>query len=102
MRSKKRARWAEASPATAEPSQAAAGRGEDAAQLDDQERSRLRWQALEWLKADLAAYDKRLENGSPAARAFVQHRLQQWRGDIALVGIRESEALAKLPPDEQK
>src|SRR5262249_30638409 len=33
---------------------ATAGKGEDAAKLDDKEKARLRQQALDWLKADLA------------------------------------------------
>src|SRR5262249_61662785 len=45
---------------------AAAGQGEDAAQLDDQERMRLRQQALDWLRADLALYTRQLESDKPA------------------------------------
>ncbi len=51
---------------------AAAGQGEDAAKLDDKERARLRKQALDWLRADLALRTKQLETGKPADRAEVQ------------------------------
>src|SRR5262249_1279068 len=40
---------------------AGCGQGTDAGQLDEKERIRWRKQAVEWLRADLAAYAKRLE-----------------------------------------
>jgi tetratricopeptide (TPR) repeat protein len=57
---------------------AAAGQGEDAAKLDDKERTRLRQQALDWLRADLALRGKQLESGKPADRAEVQQALRDW------------------------
>jgi tetratricopeptide (TPR) repeat protein len=81
---------------------AAAGQGEDAAKLDDMERARLRKQALDWLKADLALHTKKLESGRPADRAEVQRVLKEWQGDTDFAGIRGQAALEKLPPDEQK
>jgi tetratricopeptide (TPR) repeat protein len=51
---------------------AAADQGEDAGKLDDKERTRLRLQALAWLKADLALRAKQLESGKPADRDAVQ------------------------------
>ena len=47
---------------------AAAGQGVDAAKLDDKERTRLRRQSLDWLKADLALRGKQLETGERQAR----------------------------------
>jgi hypothetical protein len=44
---------------------AGCGRGDDAAQLDGQERARWRKQALHWLRADLKAYDELLLVGNP-------------------------------------
>ena len=41
---------------------AVAGQGEDAAKLDDRERTRLRQQALDWLRADLVLRAKQLES----------------------------------------
>jgi tetratricopeptide (TPR) repeat protein len=81
--------------------QAAAGQGEDAAKLDDQERARLRKLALGWLRADLALRTKQLESGKPADRAEVQ-KMGYWQWDSELSGIRDTAALAKLPSQEQK
>ena len=81
---------------------AAAGQGEDAAKLDDKERTRLRKQALDWLRADLALRGKQLETGKPADRAEVQQALRHWQQDTDLAGIRDAAALAKLPAEEQK
>ena len=80
----------------------AAGQGEDAAKLDDKERTRLRQQALDWLRADLALQAKQLETGKPANRAEVQKTMRHWQQDTDLAGIRDAAALAKLPADEQK
>jgi hypothetical protein len=80
---------------------AAAGQGEDAVKLDDKERTRLRQQALDWLRADLALRTRRLESGKPADRAAVQQALRHWQQDSDLAGIRDKEALAKLPAEER-
>jgi serine/threonine-protein kinase len=81
--------------------QAAAGQGEDAARLDDKERTRLRQQALDWLRADLALRTRQLESGKPADRAEVQEALRHWQQDSDLAGLRDAAALAKLPVDER-
>jgi serine/threonine-protein kinase len=80
---------------------AAAGQGEDAAKLDDQERTRLRQQARDWLRADLALRTKQLEGAQPADRAAAQQALRHWQKDPDLAGIRDKEALAKLPAEER-
>jgi tetratricopeptide (TPR) repeat protein len=80
---------------------AGTGQGEDAGKLD-KERARLRKQALDWLRADLTAWAKRLESGGPAGRAEVQTRLKHWQGDRNLAGIRDKAALEKLPEEERK
>jgi tetratricopeptide (TPR) repeat protein len=81
---------------------AATGQGEDAGKLDDQKRTRLRTQALDWLRADLALHTRQLETGKPADRAAVQRPLRRWQKDTDLAGLRDKAALAKLPQDEQK
>jgi Flp pilus assembly protein TadD len=81
---------------------AAAGQGEDAAKLDDKEKARLRKQALDWLRADLALRSKQLQSGQPADLAAAQVALQRWQQDKDLAGLRDKEALAKLPADEQE
>src|SRR5262249_8972621 len=76
---------------------AAAGVGADAAQLDDRERRRLRKQALDWLRADLALRTRQLESDKPAERAWAQAVLRYWQQDADLAGIRDRAALARLP-----
>jgi serine/threonine-protein kinase len=80
---------------------AAAGRSDAADKLDDQERARWRRQALDWLRADLAAYAKRLEGGQAQDRILVREWLRSWQRDTDLAGVRDPKALALLPGDEQ-
>ncbi|MFO0848263.1 MAG: tetratricopeptide repeat protein [Gemmataceae bacterium] len=80
---------------------AAAGKSEDAGKLDDAERTRLRTQALGWLKADLADWAKRVEAGPPAARNEAKLHLGHWQKDSDLASVRDKEELSKLPADEQ-
>jgi tetratricopeptide (TPR) repeat protein len=80
---------------------ATTGQGKDAARLDDKERTRLRKQALAWLKADLALYAKRLESGSRIGRRVVTQQMEHWQKDTDLTGIRDKEALAKLLAEER-
>ncbi len=80
---------------------AAAGQGEDAAQLDDRKRARLRRLALDWLRADLALLRKQRESDKPADGSTVQQTLQHWQQDSDLAGIRDAAALAKLPAEER-
>jgi serine/threonine-protein kinase len=79
---------------------AGCGRGQDAAQLDDQERARLRRQALEWLRADLALYAAMVEKGPAQARAVVPKQLACWQRDPQFAGVRGG-ALAQLPAAER-
>jgi tetratricopeptide (TPR) repeat protein/serine/threonine protein kinase len=81
---------------------AAAGQGEDAARPDDQERVRLRRQALDWLNADHTALGKLLDSGPPQARPFIVRVLSHWQKDTDLVCLRDAAVLAKLPADQQK
>ncbi len=81
---------------------AAAGQGEDAAKLDDEERTRLRKQAVAWLRADLALRSKQLQAAKPAEGTKVQRVLRHWQQDPDLIAIRDAAALTKLPPEEQK
>jgi serine/threonine-protein kinase len=78
---------------------AASGRGADAPK-DDTDRSRLRGQALDWLKADLTAWGK-LAEGPAEQRLRVRQTLTRWRADPDLTGVRDKDALAKLPEDER-
>lgn len=78
---------------------AAAGHGEDAAKLDDQERTRLRKQALDWLRKELTLLSGGLDAHS---RGSVRDRLRLWQHDSDLAAIRATAALAKLPTAEQQ
>jgi tetratricopeptide (TPR) repeat protein len=81
---------------------AAAGKGKDAARPDDKERTRLRKQAIDWLRADLTAWEKRLQSGNRGDRAMVQAVMNHWQKDADAACIRDRAALEKLPADEQK
>jgi tetratricopeptide (TPR) repeat protein len=78
------------------------GRGEDAADLSDAGRARWRAQARQWLRADLDAWAKKLDSGRAADRALVQESLAGWRKEPYLAGLRDPDALAKLPPAERQ
>jgi serine/threonine-protein kinase len=80
---------------------AAVGQGKDAGNPTDPERVRLRRQALDWLRADLAAWAKRLDGGKPADRPLVLARMRHWQQDDDLAAVRDADALAKLPEVER-
>jgi serine/threonine-protein kinase len=79
---------------------AAAGQGADASKLD-KEKSRLRKQALSWLRDSLKHYDKQLVDAEGKTRQLVQQTLQHWQQDAALDSVRGKEALAQLPEAER-
>ena len=81
---------------------AAAGQGKAGPPPDDAAKARLRHQALDWLKAELATWTNLLESAPPQARQAIVQTLDHWKKDSDLAGIREAKALAKLPADEQK
>ncbi|HJT76627.1 MAG TPA: tetratricopeptide repeat protein, partial [Gemmataceae bacterium] len=81
---------------------AGVGKGPDARDLDDQGRARLRQQALDWLRADLAACGRVLGNGPEKARPLALRRLRDGLADPDFAGVRESEALARLPERERQ
>jgi hypothetical protein len=78
------------------------GRGGDGAELSDAERAHWRVQARRWLRADLQASAKKLENGLAADRAKVRETLTWWRQDPDLAALRDPGELNKLPADERK
>ena len=81
---------------------AGCGQGDDAERLTGAERAHLRWLAREWLRADLTLRGMQLESGTVAARLEVRDKLPFWKNDSDLVGIRDADALAKLPPEERQ
>jgi tetratricopeptide (TPR) repeat protein len=76
---------------------AAAGKGQDANQLDSNERGHWRQQALDWLRADLDARARQPADTKPAQRQAILQVLQHWRQDGDLAGVRDEKSLAALP-----
>jgi serine/threonine protein kinase/Flp pilus assembly protein TadD len=83
---------------------AGCGQGKDADKLEDEERARLRRQALDWLRADVGAMGRLLDKGADPARtaATVGGLLTHWQADPVLAGVRGPEALARLPEAERQ
>jgi hypothetical protein len=81
---------------------AAAGKGNDAAELGQPERARLRRQAHDWLRADLEHWAKALEVWKEKGRNQVLQKMQHWQQDADLAGIRDAQALAALPEAERR
>jgi tetratricopeptide (TPR) repeat protein len=80
---------------------AAAGQGKDGDKLESKERARLRRQALDWLRANLAQWIKQMEKGPSEVRPGVQTTLAHWQQDGDLATVRGEAVLAKLPADER-
>jgi serine/threonine-protein kinase len=66
--------------------------------------SRADWrrQAIEWLRADLAASTAILNTGTAPRRAGVARRLSRFQVDPALASIRDEPALSELPEAERR
>jgi hypothetical protein len=76
---------------------AAAGQGQDAKALAVEEWVWLQQQALDWLRADLAAYAKLVAKGNQQVRQVVQQRLAHWQQDDDLIAVRDKDWLAAMP-----
>jgi tetratricopeptide (TPR) repeat protein len=76
---------------------AAADLGSDGARLGETERTGLRRQALDWLRADLDLGARLRRDGKSAGGVFAT-----WRTDVDLAGVRDQAALAKLPAAERQ
>jgi tetratricopeptide (TPR) repeat protein len=80
---------------------AGSGQGKDAESLDARERSRLRKQALDWLRVDLEAWRGVLAKEPGKAGAAVTQQLAHWLEDTDFNGVRGAGALARLPEAER-
>jgi len=80
---------------------AGCGQGNDAGKLDTKERTRLRQQALDWLRADLKAYRQAIEKSAGKAGPMIAQRMQHWLQDGDFAGVRGDNAPGKLPEDER-
>jgi tetratricopeptide (TPR) repeat protein len=81
---------------------AATGKGKDEPPPDDAAKVKLRRQALDSLRAEYKAWSQLLESGEPEARRSIAAAMQHWKKDSDLAGIRDDEALARLPDAERK
>jgi hypothetical protein len=79
---------------------AGCGHGKDNPPVADLERARLRRQSLDWLRADLGAWQQILAKDPAQARDTVAKVMTHWLGDTDLAGVRGTEALARLPEAE--
>jgi serine/threonine protein kinase/tetratricopeptide (TPR) repeat protein len=89
-------------PAACAAALAGCGKGDEAARLDEMQRSRWRQQALAWLRDDLAMRRQLLKKDTPQLRPLAQKLFESWKGHAALAGLREPAALAKLPQLERQ
>jgi tetratricopeptide (TPR) repeat protein len=77
------------------------GKGAGGEQLNSADQARLRGQALDWLRAELAQKGKLLSE-KPATAESIRHALNHWVIASDLAGVRDAEGLAALPPDERE
>jgi hypothetical protein len=67
----------------------------------EEQKAKLRQQALEWLAAEVGAWTKLIETASKEQRGGIVKTLEHWREDADLAGIRDDVELAKLPETER-
>jgi tetratricopeptide (TPR) repeat protein len=79
---------------------ASSGKGKDNPAPDEAARVKLRQQARDWLKAELAAWTGVLDRDAKAGE-LVAKTLRHWKADSDLAGVRDAEGLAKLPEAER-
>jgi tetratricopeptide (TPR) repeat protein len=103
---------------------AACGQGRDANDLGAQDRAKLRRQALNWLREDLAVLAQQVSasttqpagsdvasgllkqlaqqsTASPTEVVWAIDKLSHWQNDPDLAGLRDEKELTRLPPEEQ-
>jgi tetratricopeptide (TPR) repeat protein len=79
---------------------AAAGKGNDAAKLATADRTKLRQQALAWLREELVALTRPLDG--PSTLTTVAQTLQRWQENEDLAAVRDAQQLANLPEAERQ
>jgi serine/threonine protein kinase len=78
------------------------GRGRDDPAPDEVAKARFRSLALDWLRLELGWWSRYLESGQPNARPVVLSHMNHWKNYRELAGIRNADALARLPEAERK
>jgi tetratricopeptide (TPR) repeat protein len=81
---------------------AGCGKGERGRWLSEQQRVGWRLQARDWLRADLSWWAKGLDSGNAQDRAVIAQKMQQWQRDTDLAGVRDRDALDRLPEVERQ
>jgi serine/threonine protein kinase/tetratricopeptide (TPR) repeat protein len=81
---------------------AGCGQGKDADKLEDTERARLRRQALDWLRADLQAWGRLLDQEPDKVRPMIVKQMRHWLADADFAGVQGAKALARLPEAERE
>jgi serine/threonine protein kinase/tetratricopeptide (TPR) repeat protein len=80
---------------------AGAGKGQDAPQLDEEDRRRWRNQAVAWLRTALTCWSQRLKEATPAEQQAICRQLERWEKAVELTTLRDEHALARLGADER-
>jgi tetratricopeptide (TPR) repeat protein len=81
---------------------AGGGLGKDGAGLAAAERARWRWQARQWLRADLAHWARSLDSGYEVDLNLAKKMVTRWRVEPDLAGLFEPNAPEELSADERK
>jgi tetratricopeptide (TPR) repeat protein len=79
---------------------AGTGQAEKEAALKEEDKAKLRRQALEWLEADLEAWKRLYQFTVVPPKEFVLQRVRLWLKEPSLKNVREPD-LAKLPAEER-
>jgi hypothetical protein len=77
-------------------------KGKDDPPPSDLEKSNLRHQALDWLKAELDVWAKLLETAGKDQRGAIAQALEHWKEDADLAGIRDDDELTRLPESQRE
>jgi tetratricopeptide (TPR) repeat protein len=81
---------------------AGCGQGKDVDSLGEEEFAYLRRRALAWLRDDLAAWRRVLDQHGDKARPAVAGKMAHWLQDSDFAGVRGPEALARFPEPERQ
>jgi tetratricopeptide (TPR) repeat protein len=80
---------------------AGTGQGEDVAALQERDKQVWRERARHWLEEDLAQWSKLAASDKPPDRAMTRAAMFRWKQERYLAGIRNKDALQKLPEGER-
>jgi serine/threonine protein kinase/Tfp pilus assembly protein PilF len=80
---------------------AGCGQGRDSPPPSESQRARLRRQAIEWLRTDLAAWRVWQAQEPDKARPVVVQQMDHWQREPDLTGVRDEAGLARLPAGER-